>query len=96
MINWFNLFANSLWILALSVALAVLSYARWEAKHTGNKLKDVINQPAKQILFNVCGMFFSAGLAMTAGRMWEQVLWGLMGGLFLLQIGLAYVRPSQD
>ena len=38
MIDWFNLAANSLWILGCAIALAVLSYASWQASLRREKI----------------------------------------------------------
>ena len=44
MIDWYNLFANALWIFALALALATLGFARWGARMEGEKLKTVLNR----------------------------------------------------
>ena len=95
MIDWFNVFANSLWIFALSLALAVLSYARWEAIMKGVKLKDVLNRDRWQIAFNIAGAFFCGGLATTSDVHWEQVLWAILLVLFLVQIGMVLYAKRQ-
>jgi len=87
MINWYNLFANSLWILALALALSVFSFARWEAKAKGVRLKDEINHPKWQISLNLAGVLFCGGLAATTSQNWERILWGVIGMLFMVQIG---------
>ena len=76
--------------MALSLALAVLSYTRWESKHQAIKFKELINQPAKQTWLNISGALFSAGLATTADKTWEQILWIIMIILFLVQIVALY------
>lgn len=85
MINWYNLFANSLWIIALSLLLAILSYTRWEAVQKGERLRDRLNQPQRSLLLNLAGALFCVGLAVTSQRWWEIALWLLLFVLFLLQ-----------
>ena len=85
MINWYNLFANSLWILALSFLLAILSYTRWEAKRQGKRLRGRLNQPDRSLPLNLAGALFCLGLAATSQRWWEIALWLLLFVLFLLQ-----------
>jgi len=86
MINWYNLTANSLWILALTLALATLSFARWQARMEGEKLKVILNRTGWQNTLNIAGTVFCAGLALTTDVWWEQLLWGILGVLFVLQV----------
>ena len=86
MIDWYNLFANALWILALALALATISFARWGARMEGEKLKTVLNRAAWGNSLNLAGMIFCAGLALTTEVWWEQLLWAILGVLFLLQV----------
>ena len=90
MIDWYNLFANSLWILALALALATLGFARWQARMEGEKLKAVLNRAGWQKSLNLAGVIFCAGLALTTDVWWEQLLWAILGLLFLLQIGMLW------
>ena len=90
MIDFFNLAANSLWIFAFALALATLSFARWEARTEGVKLKAVLNRAGWQNSLNLAGTTFCAGLALTTDVWWEQLLWAILGILFLLQIGMLW------
>jgi len=90
MIDLFNLAANSLWIFALALALATLSFARWQAGVDGVKLKTVLNQSGWQMSLNLAGTIFCAGLALTTEVWWEQLLWAVLGILFLLQISMLW------
>jgi len=89
MIDWYNLAANFLWIFALSLALATLSFARWHARMEEKKLKTVLNRAAWGNSLNLAGMIFCAGLALTTEVWWEQLLWAILGVLFVLQIVIA-------
>ena len=86
MIDWYNLAANTLWILALALALATLGFARWQAQAEGEKLKTILNRPSWQISLNLAGTIFCAGLALTTEVWWEQLLWAILGVLFLVQV----------
>lgn len=88
MIDWYNLFANALWILALALALAALGCARWVASLEGEKLKTVLKRAVWQNALNLAGMIFCAGLALTTQVWWEQLLWAVLGVSFALQIAL--------
>ncbi|MEA3349508.1 MAG: hypothetical protein U9Q82_02680 [Chloroflexota bacterium] len=90
MINWYNLFANALWIFALALALATLSYARWQARSLGIKRRELLNRPGWQRPLNFAGALFCTGLALTTDVWWEQLLWAILGLLFLLQIGMMW------
>ena len=90
MINWYSLFANTLWILALAFAAATISYAHWQARQEDIKLGHLLSQPKWQNALNISGVFFCFGLAATTQKVWEQVIWLLMGLLFVLQIWLVY------
>jgi len=86
MIDWYNLAANFLWIFALSLALATLSFARWKARMEGEKLKAVLNRAVWGNSLNLAGTIFCAGLALTTEVWWEQLLWAILGVLFLVQV----------
>ena len=90
MIDWYNLFANSLWIVALALALATLGFARWQARTEGVKLQAVLNRTGWQNSLNLAGTAFCAGLALTTEVWWEQLLWAVLGILFLLQISMLW------
>jgi aspartyl-tRNA(Asn)/glutamyl-tRNA(Gln) amidotransferase subunit C len=86
MIDWLNLFFNALWIIALSIALATLSYQSWAASENGTRLRDELETPGAQLALNIAGILFCAGLALTSERAWEIAAWALLGLAFLWQI----------
>ncbi|MFQ5616086.1 MAG: hypothetical protein ACE5GO_06470 [Anaerolineales bacterium] len=92
MINWINLAFNTLWIVALAMALAALSYASWRASDGANRterktrFRDELNQPGIQFFLNLAGFLFSSGLAFTSGRTFEKVIWFVLAALFLVQV----------
>jgi hypothetical protein len=86
MIDWLNLAANALWICALALALAVLSFASWEAKVGGERLRAVLSRPRWEFTLNLAGALFCLGLAATSDKIWERALWLVLAGLYLFQI----------
>jgi len=86
MIDWFNLIANSLWILALSIALSTLSFARGEARGRCETLKSIMSQAKWQIPLNISGVLFCGGLAATTNVTWERAIWGILAILFIIQL----------
>ncbi len=86
MINWWGLASNSIWILAIAMALAVFSIAYYESRQKGEKLRQVFNSPTYTLPLNLAGAIFCLGMAVTSGRWWEVLLWIVLMGLFGYQI----------
>jgi hypothetical protein len=89
MINWFELLTNSLWIFALALVLAVLSYTRWETKIGKGRFKDLLNRSPRVILINLAGALFCLALALLDQAWWERVLWGILLVYFAARIWTA-------
>jgi phosphoglycerol transferase MdoB-like AlkP superfamily enzyme len=85
MIDWFNLAANALWILALAIALAVVSHASWQAALSHEKLRTRLGQPGYQMYFDLAAVLFCAGMAGTSRVIWEIILWSGLAVLFFAQ-----------
>jgi hypothetical protein len=81
-IDWFSLLANSLWIFGLAFALAVCSYASWQASLAGDRLRTQFDRAATQRSLAVAGIFFCGGLAATSHRWWEIAVWVFLAGAF--------------
>ncbi|MFZ6028850.1 MAG: hypothetical protein ACOYYS_14130 [Chloroflexota bacterium] len=90
MIDWFNLLANSLWIFGLALALAVLSYASWQAALAHDKLRRYLELPHSRVLLNLAGVFFWLGLAATARAWWEIGLWLVVAVAFAVPLLARY------
>ena len=88
MIDWFNLIANLLWIIALALTLSVVSIARWEAIEKGQKLRDALNTNRWLVTLNTAGITFCGGMSALSDALWEQVVWLLLLVLFCLQTGV--------
>ena len=94
MIGWGSLIANSAWILGCALALAVLSYASWQASIQHQKLRMTLNQPAFLRWVFLAGILFCAGLAGVSDVWWEIALWVGLAVLFLVQWGYLTFRRS--
>ena len=92
MIDWLNLGANALWILGCAVALAVLSYASWEASVYREKFSQRLKRPGIQAALNLGGFLFASGLAATSDSGIEIILWLVLAAAFLAQIIFFFVR----
>jgi hypothetical protein len=82
MIDWFNLFANALWILACAIVLATLSYASWVASLRQENMRKILALPQYQTYMYIAGILFCLGLAGTSNKWWEIVLWLMIAFLF--------------
>jgi hypothetical protein len=85
MIDWVMLGANALWILGLSIGLAVFSYASWEAWASHSTLRESLAKPSFQAVLNLAGTLFCLGLAATSTVLWQAAVWLLLAALFLWQ-----------
>jgi len=85
MIDWFNLAANTLWIIGLAIALAVVSHASWQAALHHEKLRSRLAQPGYQMFFDLAAILFCLGMAATSRRVWEIILWSGLAVLFIAQ-----------
>jgi hypothetical protein len=86
MIDWYNLASNILWIFGSALALAVLSYASWNASVTGEKLRNTLGKSSYQAALHAAGLLFCLGLAATTGRGWEMWLWLALAIGFSVQL----------
>jgi hypothetical protein len=96
MINWYSLVANFIWIFALALALASLSYAYWEAAVRKIKFRTTLKQPQWQLLLNLSGALFCLGLAATTDATWETALWLILMALFIFQPLRGYFASKRD
>jgi presenilin-like A22 family membrane protease len=95
MIDWINLASNALWIVGLALALATFSYASWEASLRHQKLRERLRLPAVQFPLDLAGVLFCAGLAATSGRLYEVVLWVILGIAFAVQAVIAVLASRR-
>jgi hypothetical protein len=95
MIDWFNVAANSLWILGCAMALATLSYASWQASIYKETLRARLDTPGVQRAFYLSGILFCAGLAGASDSTLEVILWAMLGFLFCLGL-IQSIRQGED
>ena len=96
MLDWAYLAFNSLWILGCSLALATLSYASYQAWATHEPFRARVNSPGVRLSFDLAGLLFCLGLAGTASRTWELIIWFLLAAFFLSQILLRlWIKPRK-
>ena len=96
MIDWFNLAANSLWILSLAMLLALISYASWQSSAQHTKLRAQLARPVYQRFFDWIGVLFCLGMAGTSHVGWEIGLWGLLGFLFVVNaVAAGFIHKKQ-
>jgi len=95
-IDWANLAANALWIMGCAIALATLSYTRWEAWIQQDKFSRQLQKKSPQFFLNLAGLLFSLGLAGTAEKTYEVILWLVMAGLFLVQIVFGFALKQKN
>ncbi len=63
---------NGLWILGLSILLAVWSYARYTAYEARVKTRDKLNEPKYALAVDLGLLLFVAGMAATETRWWAR------------------------
>lgn len=96
MIDWGNLAANALWILACAIVLATLSFASWEASLAKIRMSERLRLPAYQALFNLAGVLFCAGLAWLSDRLLLRIAWIILAVTSLVLFILSLkARKSQ-
>ena len=96
MIDWIGLASNALWILGLTVGLATLSYASWQASIHKEKFTARLKRVPIQLALNLAGLLFSAGLAATSDAMLEIVLWIGLALAFAAQVILLEITRKRE
>jgi hypothetical protein len=89
MIDWWDVLANSLWIIGLAVAVATLSYAAWGATVEGEKTTAWLKRPALQTALQLAVLLVCLGLAGTSSRLWVTILWLVLAVAILAQTIMA-------
>lgn len=88
MIDWLWFISGVLWVIALSLSLAALSFASWQAAIARCKLRDCLQKPIYQLVFSAAGLLFCSGLALARISVVQTIVWGLLAILFFSQAGL--------
>jgi succinate dehydrogenase hydrophobic anchor subunit len=93
-IDWFNLAANSLWILGCALALASFSYASWRASLTRVKLGDYLESSGVRQALYLAGLLFCVGLAILTVSLLGRILWAILSLAFGAGVILATLRKT--
>lgn len=85
MIDWLNLLSNSIWIISIAFALAIVSIAYYQSQQREEKLRQVLKTPKYILILNISGVVFCLGMALTSTKWWEILLWIVLMVLFSYQ-----------
>ena len=88
MIDWLNLLSNTLWILALAAALAVVSTASWRAALEKTRTRTVLARKNIQLALLGCLVVFALGVTLSVPSTLEKLAWGALTLLALVQVGI--------
>ncbi len=90
MIDWYDLFANALWIVGLAGLLALVSWNVYAASLSGRNLRAQWQRPTSTIAFSLAMMLVAVGLAFQSNTPpWLLLLWLFFAGAFPLSAWLA-------
>ena len=78
MIDWVFVGLNALWILGLSLALATLSLALYNASDQNKKLSEVFKQKGYSPFLDLSMILLCLGFCGLVGAWWERLLWGVL------------------
>jgi hypothetical protein len=90
MIDWYALFANSLWVVGCALALAAFSYAGWQASLFHQSLLTRLGSPGILRALSAAGVLLCLGLAALSDYGFWIFLWAILALLFLLQWVLSF------
>ena len=75
MINWLDVFLNSIWISGAALALAVIGLAYYRSHRENESLNEILRSQEFAIYLFIAGGLFFLGMALTSSRWWEIVIW---------------------
>jgi hypothetical protein len=78
MIDWWGVGRNSLWILGLSICLAVLSMVSYRARAEQISLRQALSGPGRQVALAFGLLLVSLGILVTSRTWWQALLSGLL------------------
>jgi hypothetical protein len=85
MIDWFNVFANALWILGLAALLAAFSLAHWQAGLQVKPLRQVLSEPPFRMAIAAGILLFASGFMLVVTPWWHKIPWAGIMALSLWQ-----------
>lgn len=96
MIDWWSVFTNSLWIVGLAAALAIMSCSDWLAFTEGRGLGSAARRLAHSTSL-ACSMALACvGAGLGVAAWWERVLWLLVAAGFAALAVRAWSSHRRD
>jgi hypothetical protein len=94
-IDWFGVFANSLWVGALALVLALISRASWQSGREQVKFSAVISRNPYQSALFLAGVLFCSGMALTSTSTLKIVIWAGLALACLISCLVNYPYASK-
>ena len=85
MIDWINLAANVLWILALSIGLSTVGILYYRSTSGDQPPGAAWRQSGPQAALSLAGFLFCTGLLLTSDSFFQRFLWALLALAFVVQ-----------
>jgi len=85
MIDWMRLGANLSWILGISLSLAAISIASWEAELLHQGTAERLRKRGTRFSLNLAAVLFCLGLAGLSTEIWTMVIWLVLDLWFIIQ-----------
>jgi hypothetical protein len=85
MIDWWGLFANTLWVVGLAIVLAAFSMAHYRARSRQVPLRQRLQGSGFQFPFCIGTILFGLGLLVSGQNWWEKVIGGLVALVFVVE-----------
>jgi hypothetical protein len=82
-IDWWNIFTNSVWISGLALALASFGYADWQAWRSDEGIRMTIQITTRSPGFALGLALACLGAGLGVSTWWQRIVW------LLLAVGLA-------
>lgn len=95
MIDWWGLVRNGFWIVGLSILFASYSYIYWWAHNQHIRLREAMNRAEFRVPILGGAALFGIGLFATSRIWWEQIGWGLIIALLMVQTYL-FIRQNTN
>ena len=78
MIDWPNVLTNAIWLLGMSLSLATISYADWQAHAAQTRLRAVLERPLDTLALYTGFALVGVGAALSTDTWWERLVWALI------------------
>jgi hypothetical protein len=86
MIDWWGLFANTLWVVGLAAILAAFSLANYRARTEQVPVRQRLQGFGFQIPFCSGMILFGFGLLFSGQDWWEKAIGGLVALAFVVEV----------